>query len=192
MLSFLFGDIMYYLAWAALALGVSAYVLSFVTGFIPMLKAHSMILKAVGLILIILGGFYVSDHHGYQRRVDEDQAEIQRLNDEARAKEAELTAKIKQANSALKKANNDIKSKQASIDARVDSGELHLPSSCSVQADSGATAGGGDKTPPSESERQVIKDIVTIAADGDAAIVSLNACINQYNEVMKTVNEGVK
>ena len=155
-----------------------------------MLKPHAFIMKVVGFLLVIAGGYYVADHRGYQRRVDEDKAEIERLNGEARAKEAELGQKLARATSQLKQAKNDIKTKQNSINARIDSGELRLPSTCGVQADSGSTSGNG--TSGTESDRQTIKDIVQIASDGDSAIVSLNSCIAQYETVMKTVNEGVK
>jgi len=67
---------------------------------------------------------------------------------------------------------------------------LRLPSTCGVQASADAT--NGNQTNRAESDRQAIKDIVAIASDGDKAIVKLNACISQYNEVMQTVNEGVK
>ena len=192
MLSWLFGDLFYWLAIIAVIGGVVANVLALMVGFIPTLKPHAFIMKVVGIILIILGGYYVADHRGYQRRVDEDQAEIERLNGEARAKEAELNKKITQANTALKRAKDDIQSKQASLNARADVGELRLPSTCGVQTDSSTPSSGGDKASTGESQRQVIKDIVAIATDGDTAIHSLNACIAQYEQVRQTVNEGVK
>ena len=189
-LSWFFDDLFYWIAVIALGVGAVAYVLSYLVGFLPMLKPHALVMKVAGLVLIILGGYYVSDHHGYERRVAEDKTEIERLNGEARAKEAELGQKLSRATSQLKQAKNDIKSKQASIDARIDAGELRLPSTCGVQAS--ADAPNGDQANGAESDRQTVKDIVSIAADGDKAIVKLNACISQYNEVMKTVNEGVK
>jgi len=189
-LSWLFDDLFYWIAVIATVAGAIAYVLSYLVGFLPMLKPHALIMKVVGLVLVISGGYYVSDHHGYERRVAEDKAEIERLNGEARAKEVELGQKLASANSALKKAKNDIKAKQSSIDARIDSGELRLPSTCGVQANSSTPNDAG--TNATQSDRQAIKDIVSIAADGDAAIVSLNACIAQYNQVRDTVNEGVK
>ena len=155
-----------------------------------MLKPHALVMKVAGLVLIILGGYYVSDHHGYERRVAEDKAEIERLNGEARAKEAELGQKLSRATSQLKKAKDDIKTKQASIDTRIDSGELRIPTTCGVQAS--ADASNGNQTDGADASRQAIKDIVAIASEGDRAIVKLNACISQYNEVMQTVNEGVK
>ena len=189
-LSWFFDDLFYWIAVIATVAGAIAYVLSYLVGFLPMLKPHALIMKAVGLLLVIAGGYYVSDHHGYQRRVDEDKAEIERLNGEARAKEVELGQKLARATSQLKQAKNDIKTKQASINARIDAGELRLPSTCGVQAS--ADAPNGNQADGAESDRQNVKDIVAIASDGDKAIVKLNACISQYNEVMQTVNEGVK
>jgi hypothetical protein len=190
MLEYLFGDVMYYLALAALAGGVVLYTLSYLVGFLPMLKPHALLAKVAGIVLVITGGYYVADHRGYERRVAEDKAEIERLNGEARAKEVELGQKLARATSQLRQAKDDIRSKQTFINARIDSGELRLPTSCGVQADSSSTS--GTSAAGTESERQAIKDIVQIAADGDSAIVSLNSCIAQYETVMKTVNEGVK
>jgi len=189
-LSWFFDDLFYWIAVIALVVGAVGYVLSYLVGFIPMLKPHAFVMKVVGLSLVVIGGYYVADHRGYERRVAEDKAEIERLNGEARAKEVELGQKLARATTQLKQAKNDIKAKQSSIDARIDSGELRLPSTCGVQADSGSTSGNG--TSGTESDRQTIKDIVQIASDGDSAIVSLNSCIAQYETVMKTVNEGVK
>jgi len=189
-LSWFIDDIFYWVAIIALVGGAVAYVLSYLVGFLPMLKPHAYVMKVVGLVLVILGGYYVADHRGYERRVAEDKAEIERLNGEARAKETELKGKLARATGQLKKAKDDIKTKQASIDARIDSGELRLPTSCGVQASSGTTD--GNQADGAQSDRQAVKDIVAIASDGDKAIVKLNACISQYNEVMQTVNEGVK
>jgi len=144
----------------------------------------------IGAICALLGVYFYGHHEGYQERVAEDQAEIIRLNSEARAKEDELNRKLAQTGIALRKARDDIKTKQTSINARIDSGELRLPTSCAVQTNSGAPNDGGANG--TQSDKQALKDIVAIAADGDAAIVSLNTCISQYNQVRETVNEGVK
>lgn len=144
----------------------------------------------IGVISTFIGVYFYGHHAGYQQRVDEDQAEIIRLNGEARAKEAELNQKIAIATTALRKAKDDIKTKQSSIDARVDSGELRLPTSCSVQANPSAPAGDGNKG--SESDRQAIKDIVAITTDGDSAIKDLNACVAKYNEVRDSFNKAKK
>jgi len=142
----------------------------------------------IGAICAVLGVYFYGHHAGYQERVAEDQAEIIRLNDEARAKEAELNKKLSGVTTALVKARNDVKTKQSSINSRIDSGELRLPSSCPVQASTDATSARGDTTNDGQSERQAIKDIAAIAADGDIAITQLNACIDTYNKVRETVN----
>ena len=146
----------------------------------------------IGAICAILGVYSYGHHAGYQERVAEDQAEIERLNGEARAKEAELNVKVKNLSSSLRKATNAIISNKANLSARADAGELRLPSSCGVQAGADATAAGGNTTHESDTERQTVKALIAIAADGDTAITQLNACINTYNQVMQTVNEGVK
>ena len=185
-LSWFFDDLFYWIACIALVGGAIAYGLSYLVGFLPMLKPHAMIMKVVGLVLVISGGYYVSDYHGYQRRVAEDKAEIERLNNEARAKEAELGKKLSYAKAQLSKAKDDIQTKTASINSRIDAGELRLPTTCGVQAS--ADASNGDTANATNADRQAIKDIVQIASDGDTAIINLNACIAQYNEVRKTVN----
>jgi len=190
MIGLLFGNILYYLALGALFGGAVLYFLSFFARILPVVATYALLIQIGGVLLSFTGASYVSNIHGYERRVAEDKAEIERLNTEARAKEAELNGRLAKAATQLKKAKDDIKTKQASINARIDSGELRLPTSCGVQANSGATS--GDGAARAESERQAIKDIVQIAADGDSAIVSYNSCIARYNQVMETVNEGVK
>ena len=142
----------------------------------------------IGAICAVLGVYFYGHHAGYQERVAEDQAEIIRLNDEARAKEAELSKKLSGVTSALVKARNDVKDKQSSINSRVDSGELRLPTSCPVQASTDATSPRGDSTNDGQSERETIKALASIAADGDIAITQLNACIDTYQKVREMVN----
>ena len=142
----------------------------------------------LGAICAVLGVYFYGHHAGYQERVAEDQAEIIRLNDEARAKEAELNKKLSGVTTALVKARNDVKTKQSSINSRIDSGELRLPTSCAVQTPTDATSPRGDSTNDGQSERQAIKDIAAIAADGDIAITQLNACIDTYQKVREMVN----
>jgi len=190
MIGLLFGNIFYYLALGALFGGAVLYFLSYFARILPVVATYSLLIQIGGVLLSFTGASYVSNIHGYERRVAEDKAEIERLNAESRAKEAELNGRLAKAATQLKKAKDDIKTKTASINARIDSGELRFPSTCGVQANSSSPS--GDGSAGAESERQAIKDIVQIAADGDSAIVSYNSCIARYNQVMETVNEGVK
>jgi hypothetical protein len=185
-------DLLYWIAIGAMVGGVIAYLLSYAVKILPMLGGYGLILQIGGILLTLGGGYYVTDIHGYNRRVAEDKAEIERLNSEARAKEAELNTKLNRATAQLKKAKNDIKTKTMSLNAMADAGELRLNATCGVQANSGASSVGGNPTDESDSERQTIKALIGIASEGDTAITSLNACIVQYNQVMQTVNGGVK
>jgi len=179
-----FANIFLYIAYCVLILAILVHVVSYV---FP-LGTYKFPVQIVSLILILLGGYYVADHHGYERRVAEDQAEIIRLNDEARAKEAELNKKLSGVTTALVKARNDVKTKQSSINSRIDSGELRLSPKCSVQTTADASSPRGDSTDAGQSERETLKAIAAIASDGDIAITQLNACIDTYQKVREMVN----
>ena len=183
-----FSDLFYILALLALVAGVGLYGLSYFAKLLPVIATYALLMQIGGVVLALGGGYYVADHKGYERRVAEDKAEIERLNAEARAKEEELAQTLKDKTAALRKASNAIKQKQISIVQRIDSGELRFPSSCGVQASSDAGTAGGNPKDGAESERQALKDIAAIAADGDLAITRLNACIDQYQAVKDKVN----
>ena len=185
-----FSDLLYWIALLSTLTGACLYLVSYLVKFLPMLKPQALMMQVGGIVLVILGGAYVTDYHGYQRRVTEDQVEIDRLNGEARAKEAQLDKQKQATNVALRKAKDAIQSQQAVINSRIDAGELRLPSSCGVQtnADAGTTRGSGGGG-QSESDRQTIRDIVQIAAEGDKAIIERNACIDFYNQVREKVND---
>jgi len=188
-----FTDIMYYIALAVTVCGVVMYGMSYFARILPIVAQYALLMQVVGVILTLGGSYYVADQKGYQRRVAEDKAEIDRLNGEARAVEAEYAKKLAVATTALRKAKNDVQTKKSSLIADADSGKLRLPqSTCGVSASPSATAQPGNTANESESERQTIKELVNIASDGDTAIISLNACIKQYNEVRDMVNKGVK
>lgn len=144
----------------------------------------------IGAICALIGIYGYGHHSGYQERVEEDKAEIERLNGLARAKEFELKSKVSKAQNELKRTINALNTTKNSAYADVDAGKLRLPSSCGVQTDTGSSS--GTATNGADTERKTIKALIDIATEGDTAITSLNACIAQYNEVMKTVNEGVK
>ena len=137
------------------------------------------------------GGVYGYAHHqGYEQKSAEDAVEISRLNAESLEKEHRVADKFEQINSQLRKAKDEIKFKQASIDSRIDSGELRLPSSCAVQPATDTATGDGSQA--SNSDRQAIKDIVALTTEGDAAITELNSCIAKYNEVRSLFNKAGK
>jgi len=183
-----FSDLFYVIACAVMIAGVALYGVSYFAKLLPVIATYALLMQIGGVVMALGGGYYVADHKGYERRVAEDKAEIERLNAEARAKEAELAQTLKDKTAALRKANNAIQAKKTDTFKRIDSGELRFPSTCSVQASSDAGTAGGDTKDGAESERQALKDIATIAADGDLAITRLNACIDQYQAVKDKVN----
>ena len=187
LISNFFSDLFYYISVIVLLLGTMLYLLSFLAKLLPFLGQYVLPMQVFSVIFIFGGAYYVGDHHGYQRRVLEDQAEIARLNEEARGKELKAQEQINKLQSNLKKAKDENIAKQASIDARIDSGELRIPTSCSVQTSSDSSNGNGSKA--SEPERTFLKTTNALFIEADNAIEERNACILQYNEVRKTFNE---
>ena len=184
-----FDNILYYLALASLFGGALLYFLSYFARILPIVATYALMMQIIGIVLCFTGVYYVADHHGYQRRVVEDQVEIDRLNGEARAKEAQLDKQKQATNVALRKAKDAIQSKQVVINSRIDDGELRFPSSCGLQASADARSTSGSGEIQSNASRQALKDIVAIATEGDRAIVQLNACIDWYNQVKEKVND---
>ena len=144
---------------------------------------------AVGIVLVLLGIYGYGHHNGWNDRDAEMQAEIASKNEESRAREQKLAEQLNATSTELKEANDAITQKQSALDRAISSGRVRLPSSSCVQTSSSATpaAGSGDQT-GSESDRETLRLIAQIAADGDRAIVQLNACIDAYNQVREQVN----
>ena len=69
---------------------------------------------------------------------------------------------------------------------------MRLPAPSCPQVSPSATTpvGNTQSSEPieTESERQVIATLIDIAAEGDKAIVKLNACVSAYEEVRRIVN----
>ena len=144
---------------------------------------------ALAIVLFLLGLYGYGHHRGWEARDAEMQAEIAKKNEEARAKEQELNLKLNQNATALEEANNAITEKQSALDRAIRSGRVRLNSSC-VQAGAGSAPSsvGGDAS-PSESDRETLRLIAEIVAQGDRNTEQLNACIAAYNQVMEAVND---
>jgi flagellar biosynthesis chaperone FliJ len=132
--------------------------------------------------------YFYGHHVGYAERDQEMQLEIARLNDQAREKEQQLASEISSSQTKLKEANDVITKKQSSLDRLISSGRVRLNSGC-VQASPGSApaSGSGDEA-ASESERQTLRAIAEIVAQGDRNTEQLNACIDAYNAVRSQVN----
>jgi hypothetical protein len=141
-------------------------------------------------VLTALAGAYAYGHHkGWGERDAEMQAEIALKNEEARAKEQEMAKAVAVKDEELRKANTDVAKKQTDLNRLIAAGRVRLPAPSCVQASTSATpAAGNSPEAASESDRETLRLIAEIAADGDRAINQLNACIAAYEEVREKIN----
>ena len=141
-------------------------------------------------VLLALAGFYGYGHHkGWDDRDAEMQAEIAVKNEEARAKEQELTKQINDQSYKLQEANNAITQKQTDITKLINTGRVRLQATGCVQANASATTSSGDRnTEGSESDRATLLAIAEIVAQGDRNTAQLNQCIQAYEAVRSQVN----
>lgn len=150
--------------------------------------------------LISAGGFYKYGYrNGWGDRDIEMQAQIAAKNEEARAKEQSMAKAITDKDAELRKANDAVNKKQADLNAAIRAGRVRLPSPSCVQAAPSPTPASGDRTEarsePSgqtdeaaSAERETLRLIAEIAAEGDRAINQLNACVDAYDKMRNIVN----
>jgi len=152
-----------------------------------------------GAALIAVTTYFTGHHKGWAQRDAEMQVEIARKNEESRAKEQEMATAVAAKDDQLRKANNDVAKKQTDLNRLIASGRVRLPTPSCVQApaDPSPAAGNSDQArsqpdgqtgEASDTERETIRLIAQITADGDRAINQLNACIDSYNEMRKIAN----
>ena len=144
---------------------------------------------AIGLLLVVFGIYRWGFHKGWTERDVEMQAEIAKKNEESRQLEQRLIVQVNENAKKLVEANNAIDEKQTALDRAIRAGRVRLPAPSCVQASSSAPAPSGDSPEaPSESERETLRLIAAIVADGDKAINQLNACITAYEQVRNQIN----
>ena len=135
----------------------------------------------IALLLTFGGGYFYGKH--VEREVQ--QAEVDRLNTEARAKEQALATAVTTTADALRKTNEKAKLATKERDAALDSGALKLrvKTTCPVpaSADTAVATGSGGGEASAELDRETAKNLIAIAEEGDRAIEKLNACITLYN-----------
>lgn len=161
---------------------------------------------AVFLALLVVFGIYKWGYgRGWGDRDAEMQVEIAKKNEESRAKEQDMAKAVAEKDAELRKANDDVNKKQSDLNRLIANGRVRLPTSSCVQApastpiaprDSNETrsqpSGPPDQAPgntgPTESERETLRLIAEIAADGDRAINQLNACVAAYENMRSIIN----
>ena len=150
------------------------------------------ILGGLLMLVLVFGGGYCTGKHYEQ---EAQQAEVDRLNTEARAKEVALAAAVTTTANALRVSNEKAKTMAKQRDAAIDSGALKLrvKATCAVPAatDSTAPAGSGGGEARTELDPAFGKALFAIAEEGDRAITKLNACISLYNQALES-QKGIK
>lgn len=153
----------------------------------------------LGALAACVGSYFYGHHKGWWERDAEMQIEIARKNEESRAKEQQMAAKLNESSTKLMEANNALDEKSSALDRAIRAGRVRLPAASCVQAPASAPAAAGDR-PETRSqpdgqtdealaaERETLRLIAQIAADGDRAINQLNACIDAYNQIREQIN----
>lgn len=107
---------------------------------------------------------------------------IQKAEQEARAKEQAWQSAHNELQAQHEKEKKDAESKIADLRRRVQSGAVRMSvhtTACTVSTNTGT----GLAETRAELNGQTADDLITIAADGDAAIRELNLCIDKYNSL---------
>lgn len=107
----------------------------------------------------------------YQER-QEIKAEVTRIESAMQDEAAATTAK-------LEKEKRDAELKVNQLRADVAAGAVRL----SVRASCSASTTAGDQQARAELDPKAADDLISIAADGDQAIIELNSCIDFYNNL---------
>lgn len=152
----------------------------------------------LGALAACLGSYFYGHHKGWWERETEMQIEIARKNEEARVKENQMVESLTAKDQELRKANDAVNQKQTDLNRLIAAGRVRLPAPSCVQASTSPSSTIGDR-PEARSEpdrqadevaaeRETLRLIAEIAADGDKAINQLNACIDAYNAVREQIN----
>ena len=142
----------------------------------------------IGAIVTAISLYFYGHHVGWDERDKEMQIEIAKKNEEAREVERAMTSKVIAQTNKLQEANDALTQKSTALDRAIRAGRVRLPSSCVQPATSSAPASPDRDTETSESDRATLAAIASIVAEGDSAILQLNACIASYNEMRELVN----
>jgi hypothetical protein len=145
----------------------------------------------IALLLTFGGGYW------YGKRVEAkaQQAEVDRLNTQARAKEAALVAAVNTTADTLRKTNEKAKTAAQERDAAITAGtyKLRVPvkTACPVRPTPDTPAPTGDSGGEARAELDPAfgKALFAIAEEGDRAIAKLNACVELYNHARESQKE---
>ena len=150
------------------------------------------LLSGLIALLIAFGGGY---WYGKHVEAKAQQAEVDRLNTQARAKEQALASAVTATADALRKTNEKAKQAARERDAAIDAGALKLrvpvKTTCPVPApsDTAVASGSGGGEARTELDPAFGKALFALTDEGDRAIKKLNACIELYNKARESQKE---
>ena len=148
----------------------------------------------IGLLLSLAASFGFGYYKGGMDEFLKQQAEIAKLNDEARQKEQALVTAVQTQATQLVKAEQNAKLLSQKRNTDIDSGALKLripvkTPVCSVQATTDATVAERSDGGTAEIQPEVAKAILAIGDEADTTVRKLNACLAIYNQVREMINE---
>ena len=157
------------------------------------------LIAAAVVILTVIGLYRWGYGRGWGDRDAEMQAVIAEKNEESRAKERQMAVRLNESSTKLLEANNALDQKSSALDRAIRAGRVRLPAASCVQSTASTPAPSGDRQEArsepdrpadaaSDADRETLRLIAQIAADGDRAINQLNACIDAYNQVREQIN----
>lgn len=147
----------------------------------------------IGFLLSLAASFGFGYYKGGIDEYLKQQAEIARLNDEARQKEQALVTAVQTQATQLVKAEQNAKVLSQKRNTDIDSGALKLripvkTPICPIQTSTDAPIAPRDSVQANaELDRETSKTLIAITDDGDKAIRQLNSCIDAYNAVYQTL-----
>jgi hypothetical protein len=142
----------------------------------------------LGIVLAVLGSFGAGYYSGEQNEYERQQIEIAALNAKARETEQRMGEVAQTYAQTLRKANNVAKAKETKLRSDIASGErkLFIPvqaPECAVPATEDSPTPVGDTETRAELDPRIAESLVDLTSRGDQAIRSLNACIDQYEQM---------
>jgi len=141
---------------------------------------------ALIVVFALIGSYLKGSHDGYAKCDLENQAQVAKMNEEARAVELAHQTALNTLVQQLKASNDAAKSKNDSLrDAAADSGyRVRIEETSCVQTAADTGTPSGDKPQPTAKlDPEVGQALFEIAGTGDEAIRSLNTCIAAYDQV---------
>jgi hypothetical protein len=142
----------------------------------------------LAIVLALLGSFGSGYYKGEQDEYERQQIEIAALNAKARETEQRMGEVAQTYAQTLRKSNDVAKAKETKLRSDIATGQrkLFIPiqaPECAVPATADSPVAVGNTEARAELDSGIAQSLVDLTSRGDQAIRSLNACIDQYNQM---------